>query len=607
VLVDLGVSKVIPAVVKKAADEDRNTYFFSTREITRLEHQVFLRRIVPLEWLVESLFPDHDLYALGVTLEAVCKLPSISRVLERELGRTGFEALNLLVGRLRGPKDQQFATASQVAYALRKLDPEFIAPMGLPELSIATNIERSVTLPGLRLRVTEQMLSVVNSPYLQRLRDVHQLSFIYLHYPGGRHSRLTHSLESYAVTREYIAHLLDDAHWRLQMMSSDLRAALLYALLRNVGHFALSHIFEELQQEAPGAAGKARILGSADILKAFTLPEEMLERKLKPIAALLRAEGAKRFPRVPYLSALIKEEFDTETHERLRCLITGNYRDQAAKMLGGLFDSPIDVFKIAYLRLDSAMTGIDFGKGIDLDSLLASLRSPSAKELEADGPAIAIQQKGLSSAESAILARYWMTQRVYWHHSNRSMSAMAKFTLEALLSIGVFEFEDYLRNNISASPESAVLYLNSLWDAHDSDLKERFGPDVVNPCARISYGHPGIYTGLISLSRKSQGIDGEIYNHMQFRGTSSYRKLLRQELASAFPELEICPGEVWVDFPAKRQEDAGGKLWVYWHEKRTPAQGIFDCSPLLRNYVDEFETYAKHGRIFFCPTYFWRP
>ena len=44
------------------------------------------------------------------------------------------------------------------------------------------------------IKITEQERAVIDSPFLQRLRRIHQLAGAYLVYPGGVHTRFEHVL-----------------------------------------------------------------------------------------------------------------------------------------------------------------------------------------------------------------------------------------------------------------------------------------------------------------------------------------------------------------------------------------------------------------------------
>ena len=92
------------------------------------------------------------------------------------------------------------------------------------------------------IEVSEAELKIVDSYPVQRLRRIIQLPFVYLVYPGARHSRFDHSLGCMHLAGEFARSLgLDD--YRREV----LRVA---GLLHDLGHPPYSHLFETLLEEA---------------------------------------------------------------------------------------------------------------------------------------------------------------------------------------------------------------------------------------------------------------------------------------------------------------------------------------------------------------------
>ncbi len=81
--------------------------------------------------------------------------------------------------------------------------------------------------------ITENVLSLVDHPLFQRLRNISQLALVRLVYPSATHSRFEHSLGVYHITRHF----------------SDNEVTHVYALLHDVGHVAFSHLTETALRE----------------------------------------------------------------------------------------------------------------------------------------------------------------------------------------------------------------------------------------------------------------------------------------------------------------------------------------------------------------------
>ena len=85
------------------------------------------------------------------------------------------------------------------------------------------------------------ILRIISHPYYQRLRNIHQMAFAHLVYPGAVHSRLHHSLGAY--------HLICTALHELRSKGIEITAeeelgAKIAILLHDIGHGPYSHALE---------------------------------------------------------------------------------------------------------------------------------------------------------------------------------------------------------------------------------------------------------------------------------------------------------------------------------------------------------------------------
>ncbi|HWL89188.1 MAG TPA: HD domain-containing protein, partial [Polyangiaceae bacterium] len=189
----------------------------------------------------------------------------------------------------------------------------------------------------------------------------------------------------------------DIPFWQ-QVTTDRARDALAAALLHDVGHGPLSHLFEDSIPGTPHhEVWTERVVldPSTGVHQCLvSLDPAMPER----VAALVRGEHP-----LPYL----------------------------AKAVSGTFD----VDRCDYLLRDAHATGVRYGV-YDLDWLLRSLRfAPAASKGGAENdrdlaPALAIDgAKGLPAIEAFLLARLFMFQQVYLHKATRSAEWMIRAVL----------------------------------------------------------------------------------------------------------------------------------------------------------------------------------
>jgi HD superfamily phosphohydrolase len=239
---------------------------------------------------------------------------------------------------------------------------------------------------------------LMDTPEVQRLRRVRQLGVTSLAFPGAEHSRFAHAIGAAFVMKLLLARLrgIHGALPLAQQLGDDrAREALAAALLHDVGHGPLSHLFEDAIPGTPAhetwtqrivldpSTGVHRVLAAADP----SLPAR--------VADLVHGRHE-----IAYLAKAVSGEFDVD-----RC---------------------------DYLLRDAHATGVRYGL-YDLDWLLRSLRF--APDIDpARAPSLAIDgAKGLPAIEAFITARLFMFQQVYLHKATRA----AEWMIRAILARAV--------------------------------------------------------------------------------------------------------------------------------------------------------------------------
>jgi HD superfamily phosphohydrolase len=236
--------------------------------------------------------------------------------------------------------------------------------------------------------------ALIDTPEVQRLRRVRQLGVTSLAFPGAEHTRFAHALGAAFVMKLLLARLRaihgELPFWQ-QVTTDRARDALAAALLHDVGHGPLSHLFE-------------------DAIPGTPHHEVWTERIVLD-------------PGTGVNQALVK--LDPLMPERVAALVRGEHPlAYLAKAVSGT----LDVDRCDYLLRDAHATGVRYGL-FDLDWLLRSLRFTPNKS-ESDAPSLAIDgAKGLPAIEAFILARLFMFQQVYLHKATRAAEWMIKTAL----------------------------------------------------------------------------------------------------------------------------------------------------------------------------------
>ncbi|RYF92480.1 MAG: HD domain-containing protein, partial [Chitinophagaceae bacterium] len=86
------------------------------------------------------------------------------------------------------------------------------------------------------------ILQIISHPYYQRLRNINQMAFAHLVYPGAVHSRLHHSLGAYQLMCNALSELKNKG---VVITTEEELGAKIAILLHDIGHGPFSHALEQ--------------------------------------------------------------------------------------------------------------------------------------------------------------------------------------------------------------------------------------------------------------------------------------------------------------------------------------------------------------------------
>jgi hypothetical protein len=305
---------------------------------------------------------------------------------------------------------------------------------------------------------------VIDSPQVQRLRNIHQLAMTYLVYPGATHRRFEHSLgvmelagrvfdsvirkaRSEAAIQEAFPDLQDPdklSYWR--------RVLRLAALCHDIGHLPFSHAAEK--ELLPEGWTHERL--TAELLLNSPL-RELLEKQLRP---RIDAEEVARVALGVDASEAIGMDL-TPWETFLSEIIVGN---------------AFGVDRIDYLLRDSLHAGVAYGH-FDHHRLIDTLRIlippqpeqpqqqslfTGKEDLASVDPVMGVEQGGLQGVEALLIARYMMYTQVYFHPVRRIYDLHLKQFLTKWLAGGRFKTDAAQHMALSDNEVSAAINAASL-------------------------------------------------------------------------------------------------------------------------------------------------
>jgi HD superfamily phosphohydrolase len=346
------------------------------------------------------------------------------------------------------------------------------------------------------IRVDPTAIRIIDTPAFQRLRYIRQLGLAHLVYPGATHTRFDHAVGVYHLTRTALRLLRERGGVPEEVWAG---AELIpYAgLLHDIGHYAFSHALEELEPD--------RMPGDHEEVSVRFFESSELREALEDVGP----DAASR--------------------------IFGLIRGTSPEPLSGLVSGSLDLDKMEYLRRDALFCGVPYGE-VDVDRLtqgLTVIPDPVSGRYE-----IGVDEKALSALESLLFAKYQMFRNVYWHHGVRAATALYKRIVDDAVGCGLLAAEELI------GPTDEALLYEIGRRARVSDLPE---------ARRLSERWLPALWGR-RLPKRALELNAAEIGSEQLPSwiTSDPRRRRRVEDAWA-AELGLEPGEVFIDFPAKKK------------------------------------------------------
>lgn len=273
---------------------------------------------------------------------------------------------------------------------------------------------------------------IIDNPLFQRLRHIRQNDVVFYVYPSINTSRFEHGLGTCRVAGMMAENLTTSPKWELfQKELSEgtglsakgefVQLCRLYALLHDIGHLPLSHLFEQaLEYWWVGTRGIAEewtgVTGHRKVHEALgsVLIQEVAEPTPSPFRdALVRLMTEKFIPSKDPLS-----------------------------VVKALVDSEIDADRIDFVQRDGLLAGGEYGN-YDVRRLC------DAAFLEQDlrGWLIAYSEKALTSMEALLLDRYRTHVWIHFHHRVVTLKSLVRYLIQAALERGLIDKSQFMPSN----------------------------------------------------------------------------------------------------------------------------------------------------------------
>jgi len=361
---------------------------------------------------------QYDLYPLGKNLLRLVKmfdpadtksLPPYTRAYFELMGTRLLDGYNRDIDERanglprKAYQEIKYNSIQQVVLDMKKLTGEYRIHKQVPELDQHFKDTIQLASPG-ATSMTKRLGALLAQPLFSRLGKISQLGLIIQVYPTASHSRLEHTLGTFANACLYCRALWNDAinpFFRQVMSEDDVKSLLAAALCHDLGQYPLAHDFEEADREVFSHTG----------VTVRLLRRELGGHLAEDVCHVLEAPDGWGVDLEKVVGILKADPNNTEEKLRMRLLHT-------------LIDGPIDADKIDYLQRDAMNLGVPYGGAVDVARLLRCLTVAIADMGGEAFISLGTYEKAKYAAESVGFARYAMFGSVYWHHACRSAKAM---------------------------------------------------------------------------------------------------------------------------------------------------------------------------------------
>lgn len=279
------------------------------------------------------------------------------------------------------------------------------------------------------VELTAEEMLILDTPQMQRLRGIKQLGTASLVYPTALHTRFDHCIGTCWLAKRMLRSLSLRSHW---VHDADVRLISIAALAHDVSHVPFGHTFEDERRVFDRHDSPDRLAESLDRGELGRLLRRL--GLLESVAAVLTGSE-------PAVTS------GAYGHQLVAGAVSADLADYLKRdaMFCGLSQS-YDERVFRYLEVDDG-GGLAFRVGRDGD----------------------MREDALSEIISLLRMRYFLSERVYYHHTKVAAGAMISKAVELSLNEGqislerLAEMDDWsLLHELGTSQHPTVSHLSQM-------------------------------------------------------------------------------------------------------------------------------------------------
>ncbi len=321
---------------------------------------------------------------------------------------------------------------------------------------------------------------ILDSPLLQRLRNVKQLGLAYFVYCGSDYSRFYHTTGTVFVADRMATSLNKCKIHPMEKQVYFKAVVRLAAIFHDVGHMFLSHVSEHYFAKSPCYPRHEQVNEILDQFKKYASKNVSLHEILS--CMIVNTGEVRRLLKcaktgLEGITFEMDEELDLLI-EYISCLIVGVPVDREILPYSSIINGPIDADKCDYLSRDSHVTRVPVA--VDISRLTQKLSVVKVEDInksslwhresDTDFPLYELAME--DSAEKALfqlcIARTIMFDSVYYHHKVLTAETELRGLLNSLANL-----EKPLFSNFDEILEYTDDTFNKYFFEHEKAIRDK--------------------------------------------------------------------------------------------------------------------------------------
>ncbi len=238
---------------------------------------------------------------------------------------------------------------------------------------------------------------LIDTPYFQRLRRLHQLGITSAVYPNATHTRFAHSIGVMHVFLVLFDSVTKKSNLKKNRIELLRPVGAVAALLHDIGHGPFSHLSEKFLENGEFTHESL----TRDIIRKTSIADILNNNNISP---------------------------------GVICDILSNQASGDLLFVSQLISSQLDADRLDYLMRDAMFTGVPYGN-IDIHRIANTLSIwNSNKPKPSLRGTVVVSHKGIEAVENYLLGRYHMYKGVYQHKTVRCIENILTKIFELKLS-----------------------------------------------------------------------------------------------------------------------------------------------------------------------------